>query len=178
MRIGALPRSFPTRISCRPDRPVGNSAPCHALSRFSGAHPHVAVRLAVLHPGQRLWKGAPEHGSEVARFDACDMTDESEQVRASWNQRSAHVVLREPVKLPDHHLAGRLEILVKIGLGIQGRHGRSLPARSSVGEVPVGDRVRKRLHGATGRARALLASENAAKLATSGTTSTPSEPCA
>src|SRR5690242_21328874 len=93
-----------------------------ALSRFTGSHPHVAVRLAVLDPGQRLWKGPPEHGSEVARFDTGYVPDESEEVRARRDQRSAHVVLREPIELPEHHLAARPQVFVQIGLRIQGRH--------------------------------------------------------
>src|SRR5262249_59628628 len=67
-----------------------------AAGRFTGPHPHVAVRLAILPPGQCLWEGTPEHKSEVARFATRDVSEESEQVRAGRDQRSAHVVLRQP----------------------------------------------------------------------------------
>jgi len=32
-----------------------------AVSRLIGSHPHVAVGLAILHPGQRFWKRPAEH---------------------------------------------------------------------------------------------------------------------
>ena len=35
---------------------------------LTGSHPHVAVRLAVLHPRQRLRKGAAEHGLRSSPF--------------------------------------------------------------------------------------------------------------
>src|SRR3954449_7930442 len=62
------------------------------------------------------------------------MTHETEQVRSRRHQRSASVVLRQPINLPEHDLATRLQVLVQIGLWIE-RHGRSLPSRSQIPEV-------------------------------------------
>jgi len=64
------------------------------------------------------------------------MTHETEQVRSCRHQRSASVVFRQPIDLPEHDLATRLQVLVKIGLWIE-RHGGSLPLRSPQPEVPA-----------------------------------------
>ena len=93
----------------------------HTLGCLVSPDPHVTVRLAVVHPGQRLGKGPPEDRSEVPGFDTCDVPEQPKQVRTARHQRPAHVVLRQPIELPEHDIATRSQVALQLGLGIE-RH--------------------------------------------------------
>ena len=61
-------------------------------------------------PGQRDPARPPEGVAEVAELDAGEVLDQPEQVGAGRRQRPARVVVAQPLDLPDHRVAGVLQV--------------------------------------------------------------------
>ena len=68
--------------------------------------------------GSGSGNGPVEALTEVAGRDAADVLEESEQVRASRNQWTPHVVLRQPVELPEQCVASDLQVVVQVVLEV------------------------------------------------------------
>ena len=129
-------------------RPRPAIEPGDVAARLLGGGPHVRVGLgAFLQPWQRLVEGLAEHLAEIPELHAGQVLDQAEQVGAGRHHRAADVVLGQPVELPQHRLAGGLQVAAKVCLGIRIGHARQsakvLPSGTSgaddddMAEVPT-----------------------------------------
>src|SRR5919106_2361815 len=111
-----------------PDSPV---KPNDLVARFIGSRPHVRVRLSIVgKPRQGLLKGAPEALTEVACLDARDMLNQSQKVGPGGSQRSADVVLGEPVELPQEDVSSNLQVPAQFCFRIRCDHMSRMPQGS------------------------------------------------
>jgi DNA-binding MarR family transcriptional regulator/GNAT superfamily N-acetyltransferase len=106
-------------------RPRPAVQPDDVAARLLGGGPHVRVGLGpFLQPRQRLAERLAEHFAEIPELHAGQVLDQAEQVGAGRHHRAADVVLGQPVELPQHGLAGRLQVAAKVSLGIRIGHVR------------------------------------------------------
>jgi hypothetical protein len=77
----------------------------------------------VLRPSRDSITRTPERFAEVPELTACQVLDQSQQVGPGRRQRTAGVVLGQPVELPQHRTASPLQVVKQVCLGVKDRHG-------------------------------------------------------
>jgi hypothetical protein len=104
------------------------------LAGLVGGREHVGVDLGVgIEPRERLGVRPTEDVAEVAGLDARHVLHEPEEVGTGRYQRTADVVVRQAVELPQQGVARDLEVALQDGLRLRCRHPRSLAVRTAVG---------------------------------------------
>src|ERR1700683_4809412 len=112
-------------------RPVRNSRDSAGVTHMSD------IGSASSHGSWSWGQGRPNVSPKIGQLGASLMLDQPEQVGAGRYQRTADVVLGEPVMLPQQRLAAFLKVTAKIGFRIRPGHADICHAAPSSAADPT-----------------------------------------